>query len=51
MALADSAFDDFVDDCFIEQDPICKKNTERYYELVASQLIAELIENDDLMAA
>ena len=52
MSLQNSAFDDFVDDCFVEEDPLCDKSREKSLELVASQLIAELIsEDDDLIAA
>ena len=40
------AFDDFVDDCFIEEDPICGLNGEKSLELVASTLISELISDD-----
>ena len=52
MISSNKAFDDFVDDCFIEEDPICKSNSERSLELVASQLISELIEEtEDSIAA
>ena len=52
MAFTTSSFDDFVDDCFISEDPLCNKSKEHSLELVASQLIAELVsQDDDLMAA
>ncbi len=52
MIYSRTAFDDFVDDCFVEEDPICDINSERSLELVASQLISELIEEtDDSIAA
>ena len=41
------AFDDFVDDCFIDQDVLCDKTGEKSLELVASQLISELISEDE----
>ena len=43
MSSANFAFDDFVDDCFIEEDPICERRGEKSLELVASQLISELV--------
>ena len=47
-----SAFDDFVDDCFLEEDPLFDASREKSLELVASQLISELVEeDDDLIAA
>ncbi len=53
MPAIESAFDNFVDDCFIDGDPLCDISKEPPLELVASQLISELINeiNDDLMAA
>ncbi len=52
MLSKDSAFDDFVDDCFIEKDPICDLDGQRSLELVASQLISELLlEQDHDLAA
>ena len=52
MLEENTAFDDFVDDCFIEEDPICGLNGEKSLELVASTLISELIsEDDNTMAA
>ena len=47
MATNNFAFDDFVDDCFIEEDPICELKGEKSLELVASTLISELISEDD----
>ncbi len=47
MALKNSAFDDFVDDCFIEKHPLCDQSRSDALELVASRLIAELIDADD----
>jgi len=46
MTSRDSALDSFIDDCFINEDPLCSSNEERSLELVASQLIAELIAED-----
>ena len=43
----DAAIDDFIEDCFIEEDPICKNRREESLELVASRLIAELVSDDD----
>ena len=52
MTSPNTAFDDFVDDCFIDQDPLCEASREKSLELVASQLISELVaEDDELMAA
>ena len=53
MNSINSAFDDFVDDCFLEEDPLCNKSREESLELVASQLISELVsqDEDDTLAA
>ena len=53
MPSADFAFDDFVDDCFVGEDALCDKSKEESLELVASQLISELVadDDDDLIAA
>jgi len=52
MIASNPAFDDFVDDCFVGEDPLCNISSERSLELVASQLISELIEEDkDSIAA
>jgi len=52
MSSANFAFDDFVDDCFIEEDPICARRGETSLELVSSQLISELVsENQESKAA
>ena len=52
MSSTNFAFDDFVDDCFIEEDPICTLSGEKSLELVASQLISGLVsENEDLKSA
>ena len=51
MTSIGSAFDDFVDDCFIEHDPLCNISSEKSLELVASQLISELIEEEDELIA
>ena len=53
MSSKESALDSFIDDCFIDEDPLCTINKERSLELVASQLIAELIaeEDDEIRAA
>ncbi len=47
MTVTSSAFDDFVDDCFVQNDPICNKEKEKSLELVASQLISELLEGEE----
>ncbi len=47
MSTRKSPFDDFVDDCFIDEDPLCNISQERSLELVASQLITELLAQDD----
>ncbi len=50
LALMDSqqtAFDDFVDDCYIEDDPICSKNNQKSLEVITSQLITELLTEED----
>ncbi len=47
MISKNTAFDDFVDDCFLEYDPLCNITCERSLELVASQLISELIEEEN----
>ncbi len=49
MAVKKSPFDDFVDDCFIGEDPLCNISQERSLELVASQLITELLAQDNSM--
>ncbi len=41
------AFEDFVDDCFIEKDPLCNISREKSLELVASQLIEELLSSEE----
>ena len=54
MSSSTSAFDDFVDDCFIGKHPLCKRTKEESQELIASQIIAELLavkEGDDLISA
>ena len=52
MQAKNSGFDDFVDDCFIEEDPICQTSREDSLELIASQLLSELVrQDDDLRAA
>ena len=43
MNSSDFALDDFIDDCFINDDPLCKKDEKEYLELVASKLIASTI--------
>ena len=47
MTSNQAAFDDFVDDCYILEDPLCTKNSQESLELVASQLIAELLKQED----
>ncbi len=53
MVQNDSALDDFIDDCFIEDDPLCCNRKERSLDLIASQLISEIVtqENDELIAS
>ena len=52
MSSSTFAFDDFVDHCFIEEDPICERRGENSLVLVASQLISELVsENQESKAA
>ncbi len=46
MDSGNAAFDDFVDDCFINKDPLCDKSKEKSLELVASRLISELVDED-----
>lgn len=50
-----NAFDDFVDDCFIANDSICRNRREARLELAAPQLIPDLfvsekINTEDLVA-
>ncbi len=47
MKVENTGFDDFVDDCFIDEDPICKKSSDASLELVASQIISELLTEDE----
>ena len=42
-----AAFDDFVDDCFLDEDPLCNVSRDKSLELVASQLISELVLKDE----
>ena len=52
MISNNSAFDDFVDDCFLEEDPLCDISEGKSLELVASQLISQIVaEDDDVVAA
>ncbi len=54
MLQTNDAFEDFVDDCFIDDDPICNINRERSLELAASKIISELLteeEKEDFIAA
>jgi len=52
MSATNFAFDDFVDDCFIAEDPICEWRGEKSLELLASPLISELVsENQESKAA
>ena len=52
MSTLHSPFDDFVDDCFLEEDPLCNKSREQSLELIASQLISGLVtEDEEQMAA
>ena len=47
MENLNEAFDDFIDDCFIGSDPICNQELDPSLEIVASQLISEVISADD----
>ncbi len=42
--MASHSFDDFIDDCFVEKDPICDLKIEDsiWLDKYASQLIAEM---------
>ena len=51
MSERNYAFDDFVDDCFLGEDPLCGLKKERSLQLVASQLLSELIVEDDQQTA
>ncbi|WP_320674160.1 hypothetical protein [Prochlorococcus sp. MIT 1341] len=53
MKRNDNALDAFIDDCFLDEDPICSNPNERSLELIASRLISELVpeNNDDLIAS
>ena len=60
MNKSDAAFDAFLDDCYLGEDPICniidqkQKNiskSEKELELVASQIITGLIDEDNEIAA
>jgi len=47
MQLENPAFDDFVDDCFIDKDPLCNLSREKSIELIPSQIIEQLVRSDD----
>ena len=47
MSTKESALDSFIDDCFVDDDPLCNFKKERSPELYAYQLIGVFIENDD----
>ena len=51
MQLDNPAFDDFVDDCFIDKDPLCDISREKSIELIASQIIEELVLSNDRESA
>ncbi len=60
MNKSDAALDAFLDDCYVDEDPICKiikqqgidnSKSEKGLELVASQIIIGIIEKDNQMAA
>ncbi len=40
------AFRDFVDDCFVDEDPLCNLRRDKSLELVPSQLISEIIQEE-----
>ncbi len=42
MDYHDSAFDDFIDDCFVGKDPLCKRITEP-----SSEFITEMLNEED----
>ncbi len=46
--MSTGALDAFIDDCFVEKDPLCDLSTEKSIELdrFASKLIAEMLEED-----
>ena len=47
MNNSDSVFDDFVDDCFLEEDPLCNRDSKESLELSASKLISELLAGEE----
>ncbi len=38
------AFDDFIDDCFIDDDPLCNLSIDNASEVVPSQIISAMFE-------
>ncbi len=49
MSVSDLAFDDFVDDCLLEDDSFCKYRDERL-DLVVAGLVS-IDDSDDLIAS
>lgn len=47
MTEKSSAFDAFIDDCFLDEDPICNKVRSDSLDLIGSKLISELVSNKD----
>ena len=48
---SDEAFDAFVDDCLLSGDPICNPEANKRMELVASQIIQGIWEDNDYITA
>ena len=46
MEKTSEAFDDFVDDCFLDEDPLCDLSRKESVETVTSQLIVEMMAED-----
>ena len=40
------AFCDFVDDCFVNEDPLWNVNRDKSLDLISSQLISEIIQEE-----
>ncbi len=46
MALQNLAFDDFLDSCFIAEDPLCKSTLEQKSDLLSEKILTELIKTE-----
>ena len=46
MVSGNSAFDDFLDDCFIKEDPLCNFSNDNPLKIVDSKLVSELLKED-----